>query len=139
MTELERRALLGDKQVQEECTRQGIVLACPKCYGKVKISGVKHDGNRMEVDFECQNQRCRLKQTFGQWRVVKGVIETVIDNPTPLSQWNTRAAPPIGRCVECKHLDDTGSKPVCWNTGFPLKSVNDFCSYFEPKENEENE
>lgn len=31
MTELERRALLGDPEAQEQCTRQGIVLACPFC------------------------------------------------------------------------------------------------------------
>lgn len=33
MTDLERRALLGDKQAQEECTRRGIVLTCPLCKG----------------------------------------------------------------------------------------------------------
>lgn len=31
MTELERKALMGDEQAQEECTRQGIVLPCPFC------------------------------------------------------------------------------------------------------------
>ena len=31
MTELERRALLGDRKAQEECTRQGIALPCPCC------------------------------------------------------------------------------------------------------------
>lgn len=29
MTDIERRALLGDPQAQEECTRRGIVLPCP--------------------------------------------------------------------------------------------------------------
>lgn len=33
MTDLERRALLGDRQAQEECTRHGIVLPCPFCGG----------------------------------------------------------------------------------------------------------
>ena len=34
MTDLERRALLGDAKSQRECTENGIALACPKCYGK---------------------------------------------------------------------------------------------------------
>lgn len=38
MNDLERRALMGDKQAQEECTRQGIVLACPHCTGNGKVS-----------------------------------------------------------------------------------------------------
>lgn len=29
MTELERRALLGDREAQEECARKGILLQCP--------------------------------------------------------------------------------------------------------------
>lgn len=37
MTDLERRALLGDQQAQEECTRRGIVLACPFCGGSAMI------------------------------------------------------------------------------------------------------
>lgn len=28
---VERRALMGDREAQEECTRQGIVLSCPFC------------------------------------------------------------------------------------------------------------
>ena len=31
MTELERRALMGDKQAQEECTQEGILLPCHVC------------------------------------------------------------------------------------------------------------
>ena len=33
MTDLERRALLGDKEAQKECTEKGIVLTCPVCGG----------------------------------------------------------------------------------------------------------
>ena len=29
--ELIRRALMGDKQAQEECTEKGIALPCPLC------------------------------------------------------------------------------------------------------------
>lgn len=31
--ELIRRALMGEKQAQEECTEKGIVLPCPICGG----------------------------------------------------------------------------------------------------------
>lgn len=31
MNNLIRRALLGDRKAQEECTRQGIALPCPCC------------------------------------------------------------------------------------------------------------
>ncbi len=35
--ELIRRALMGEKQAQEECTEKGIVLPCPICGGEIKI------------------------------------------------------------------------------------------------------
>ena len=38
MIELERRALMGVKEAQEECTRQEIVLECPHCRGNAKAS-----------------------------------------------------------------------------------------------------
>ena len=42
MTEFERKAMLGDKQAQEECTRKGIVLSCPFCgVQKIKIDSKK--------------------------------------------------------------------------------------------------
>lgn len=31
MTELERKALLGDQEAQRECTEKGIVLPCSRC------------------------------------------------------------------------------------------------------------
>ena len=37
MTELERRALLGDKEAQKECTEKGIVLPCPFCGAKMDL------------------------------------------------------------------------------------------------------
>ena len=36
MTELERRALMGDKNAQEECTEKDIILPCPICYNSAK-------------------------------------------------------------------------------------------------------
>ena len=37
MTDLERRALLGDRQAQEGCTRRGILLPGPFCGGSSEI------------------------------------------------------------------------------------------------------
>ena len=37
MTILERRALLGDKEAQKECTKNGILLPCPCCGGQAKF------------------------------------------------------------------------------------------------------
>lgn len=34
--ELVRRALMGDKKAQEDCTAKGIVLPCPFCRGGIK-------------------------------------------------------------------------------------------------------
>lgn len=31
MVELERKALMGDREAQRLCTEQGIVLPCPRC------------------------------------------------------------------------------------------------------------
>lgn len=112
MTDLERRALLGDKQAQEERTEKGIAIPCPFCgiEGSVLLRG-KDKYNYHLCSVEC---------------VLSGVI-------TPLEKWNTRPAPPIGRCKDCKNLDNTGKRPVCWHTNLPLKSENDFCSYYEPR------
>ena len=62
MTDLERRALLCDRQAQEECTRQGIVLPCQCCSGNARVrytgngSGeylYNEDGNRTEFCGQC--------------------------------------------------------------------------------------
>ena len=83
MTELERRALLGDKQAQKECTRQGIVLPCPFC-GSEK-SKVRHACGDYFV--ECLKCHCTSSLTSTKETVIK--------------DWNTRPSPPIGSCSEC--------------------------------------
>ena len=35
MDNLIRRALMGDREAQKECTKQGIVLPCPFCGAKM--------------------------------------------------------------------------------------------------------
>lgn len=113
MTDLERRALLGDRQAQEECTRKGIVLACPFC------------GNKNIRTSNWGMWRCWCPECFGK-------SEDSLRERDAVKHWNTRPAPPLGRCGECKNWDGIR----CSNVNF-LSGPFDYCSYFEPKENEE--
>lgn len=73
MTDLERRALLGDREAQEECTRRGIALRCPICGRSLEKTD---DGTRyIHVD-PC---------TFMPWAIDVNDKET-------LDEWNTRPA-----------------------------------------------
>ena len=113
MTELERRALLGDKQAQQECTEKGIVLMCPFC-GKESI----FDGETGMVYHPYQTE-C----------IIAGIYYTA-------TEWNTRPAPPIGRCGECAHW----YKQHC-ATGPCAAEKTDadfYCSNFKLRESEEN-
>ena len=125
MTDLERRALLGDRQAQEECTQRGIVLPCWRCGGQAEARQVSGVGRPLYA-VSCKKHYC------GAYGCAHRTEKEAI------SYWNRRPAPPIGRCRECNHLDNTGKRPVCWHTNLPLKSENDFCSYFEPKGDEKN-
>lgn len=115
MTDLERRALLGDREAQEECTRQGIVLPCP-CCGKEAV----------------------LKQLSGRWAVCcsRNCVGSRVynDKQQAITTWNTRQAPPLVRCEKCKHWYKEhcahGPSPCC-----TLQTPADYyCPYGEPKE-----
>ena len=121
--ELIRRALLGDKQAQKKCTEKGIVLPCPICGGEIKIK---------QCDWDMFYPYCNgCKFTFNfLFDSKKDAIEVVNDRP----------APPIGRCGECKCWQRNGSDwGSCskWYTEDKVQAFmleDDFCSYFEPKE-----
>lgn len=109
MSDLERRALLGDQQAQEECTRQGIALPCPFCGAE----------NSRLVDAPDMWYRCMNCGAYGpEGNGAKAA----------LAKWNRRHAPPIGRCKDCKH-QGTGDSDIC-HSGMD----EEFCSGFEPKE-----
>lgn len=121
MTDFERRAILGDAEAQRECTEKGIVLACPFC-GQEKIRILPVCGQGF---IECPKCHCTTD-----------LVDSV---ETAIKQWNTRPAPPIGRCGECEHWADWGAcgRPDNgWDA--PPMQVDDFCSYFKPKGDEEN-
>ena len=107
--ELIRRALMGEKQAQEECTEKGIVLPCPFC------------GNENNII-----------SNWGMFRVwcphCKAKSEDTLTTRDALKSWNSRPAPPIGRCGEGKNWNGGG----CYRQ--ELTKSDDFCSYFEPRE-----
>ena len=127
MTDLERRALLGDKQAQEECTEKGIVLSCPFCGGTIKrkigFAGLNF--------FKCQ--KCGAVISFDNDYYNSHKNEAV-------EAFNTRFAPQIGRCGECKHSwnQDEYGYINCTNLHVIMKQ-DDFCSLFEHKETKLNE
>lgn len=132
--ELIRRALLGDKQAQKECTSKGIVLPCPFCGKELrerktrKWTAAKDESiNRTIVEHKAKTG-CHLDN----W---------VMDKELDLESWNTRPDPPIGRCGECEfytvlgHCKLHSQEPDQYGSGAYVEMLpDDFCSYFEPGE-----
>ena len=124
MTDLERRALLGDRQAQEECTRNEIVLPCPCCGGR-----------EIETKYACGDYWCECVKcgTAGGPHCRKSVA---------ITKWNTRPAPPIGRCASCTHWDDRTCE--CESTSdievayHKYEEPDFFCGDYEPKDGEED-
>lgn len=126
MDELIRRALMGSREAQQACTDKGIVLPCPCCKGEAYT----------ETFFERKG-----------WRTVVGCSECPVSLSTitydteeiaqkkALKDWNTRQAPPIGRCRDCLWYLPI-SKRCKYSLGGLWGEVNElsFCSYFEPRE-----
>lgn len=123
MTDLERRALLGDKQAQEECTQKNILLPCPCCKGKADLW---RNGEKSYI--ECLG--CGLR------------IENYNDLSV-ISDWNTRVAPPIGQCIDCDNWcrgTTFETKCACQrlsnsgDNGLVFTSPDEFCKRFKQKE-----
>lgn len=135
MTELERRALMGDKKAQEECTRQGIVLPCAHCGSNAKIKYVS-----LETGLYGYTSETYMSSAPGFIKCNECGISTIQRNSVfqALTEWNTRPAPPVGRCGECEHWADWGAcgrSENGWDA--PKMNANDFCSHFKPKQQEE--
>ena len=110
--ELIRRALLGDQDAQKQCTEKGIVLPCPFC-GSENIV-ISNWG------------LCRV------WcQVCLGKSDDQLSQADAIRKWNTRPAPPIGKCGDCKfYAYDT----ECCSVNNIKMFLGDFCSYFKPRE-----
>ena len=85
---LERRALLGDRKAQKECTEKGIVLPCPFCKG--------HAGGLNATILKWANTDSYVHERTGKC-FLDGII---IGN---LAEWNTRPAPFIRLCKDCSY------------------------------------
>lgn len=122
MGNLVRKALMGNKQAQEECTAEGIVLPCPFC-----------GGNKIKTPYVCGDHFIECSSCHSASNIVSSRKQA-------LKLWNARPAPPIGRCGECKCWQRNGSDwGSCskWYTEDKVQAFmleDDFCSYFEPKE-----
>ena len=129
--ELIRRAIMGDKKAQKECTAKGIMLPCPFCGGKATMQ--QDITGRESYHVVCSNVKdmCNLIAGLPMWS------ESEED---ALKVWNTRPAPPVGRCRECKCWRRNGSDwGSCskWYTEDKVQAfmlVDDFCSNFKPRE-----
>lgn len=113
--ELIRRALLGDERAQQECTRREIVLPCPKC-GKGKI--IFWDKKMKWYSCWDCGMKSGPKKSLGE----------------ALRDWNTRPAPPVGRCKDCFQYHSEGPGVGYCSLDDQRREETNFCSEFEPKE-----
>lgn len=136
--ELIRKALLGDKQAQEECTAKGIVLPCP-CCGQEPYTETFFDRKGWYAVVGCAD--CPI-----------AIVTITCDSEEKAQQkalkdWNARPAPPIGKCGECKHFTSFFSELGYCKILSQEKDLGgdryhvemlktDYCSYFEPREGE---
>lgn len=139
MTELERKALLGDQEAQRECTEKGIILPCPCCKGNARV---RYIGNNSGPLGYTSDVYYRSKPGFIMCDKCGMSTSKMSYVYRALAKWNTRPSPPIGRCGECKNAPFLSSraKGMRWCRKFRSDvNSNDFCSYFEPKERDRNE
>lgn len=120
--ELIRRALMGDKQAQEECTEKGIVLPCP-CCGQEPYTETFFDRKGWYAVVGCAD--CPI-----------AIVTITCDSEEKAQQkalkdWNARPAPPIGRCSVCKRQKIRGQNLFCYVKG--IVRSDGFCDWFEPR------
>lgn len=119
MTDLERSALMGDREAKKECTRQGIVLPCPFCGSEAKV---KEISGRYTV---CCANNCAGTRIFN-------------DRKRPIESWNTRTAPPVGRCGTCKwgckNTEHPNDQHIYCDQYDLMMLKDDYCNYYYPEE-----
>lgn len=123
--ELIRRALMGDKKAQRECTEKEIALPCPLCRGDVTVTEVPVHKHCI-IDLPEYGGSCFIECNNCTYAISGD------DRLDALRTHNTRPAPPIGRCVECDAYGIFRDNQ-CANTGC-YRTERDFCSDFHPKE-----
>lgn len=125
MDELILRALLGDKQAQQSCTDKEIVLPCPFCGNEYPaITSVQGYG----IEIKCHHCNITFRMDSYSCGGIKEVCQLM-----NLRAWNARPAPQVGRCGECKYYTAMSHCQI-HSLGPDQYDPEDFCSYFEPKE-----
>lgn len=119
--ELIRRALMGSREAQQECTEKGIVLPCWRCGGESEIQEL-HTGGKPIYAVACKKTYC------GAYGCAHSTQQKAIE------YWNTRQAPPIGRCRDCFQYHSEGPGVGYCNMDDQGREETNFCSEFEPKE-----
>ena len=133
--ELIHRAILGNQEAQALCTVKGIAIPCPLCGKEASVEILDcytAEGLECESEsFRKDSFKCICNYLKGGCGASTGVSET---KQEALEKWNTRPAPPIGRCGECKWYE-CGKEwyPYCNHPDGLANSVRatDFCCYFE--------
>lgn len=127
MTDLERRALLGDAEAQRECTEKGIVLRCPLCgsiYTQVRHMGWSEPAQAFEAGYR------------GECTVCHAVSGAHTTEKEALADWNRRPAPPIGQCGKCGAYTSEGPGLGYCSDGTG-KTDDGYCDCFYPKGGED--
>lgn len=119
--ELIRRALLGSREAQKQCTEKGIVLPCWRCGGESEIQEL-HTGGKPIYAVTCKKTYC------GAYGCACSTQQKAIE------YWNTRPAPPIGRCKDCFQYHSEGPGVGYCSLDDQGREETNFCSEFEPKE-----
>lgn len=132
--ELIRRALMGDKQAQQACTDKGIALPCPYC-GSDKLyvdAPYRSDDIPAEMINDIDRDYDGFSVSCGCGNYIEVEYGTFKDT---LAKWNTRPAPPVGKCKDCLWYLPI-SKRCKYSIGGLWGEVNglSFCCCFEPKE-----
>lgn len=119
--ELIRRALMGSQEAQQECTEKEIALPCPFC--GVTGDNVALHNNPNSTQFWGYCWGCHTEGP-----IAHGSVKNA------LSIWNTRPAPPIGRCKDCFQYHSEGPGVGYCSLDEQGREETNFCSEFEPKE-----
>ena len=117
--QLIRRALLGDQDAQKQCTEKGIVLPCWRCGGESEIQEL-HTGGKPIYAVTCKKTYC------GAYGCAHSTQQKAIE------YWNTRPAPPVGRCGICSRQKPRDQSLFCYVNG--IVHSDGFCDYFKPRE-----
>lgn len=130
---LQYRALMGDKNAQEECTHKKIILPCPCCGGSLELMNVEpHSEHIGKLEYEYEG---------GSFLTCKCGYSMSGDNEEDvIRKHNSRPAIKIYMCKFChnKKRATVNKKGflICPVSGMEITDT-DFCSYFDPEQDEE--